>query len=1136
MQTIYGVTSGENIIQAFTEENTTEANFHQSINNAAILTFTTTDPLKAGVQFFLTKDPINDYKHEEFMYFEITDQDFDGYEYTYRAEEYAYHDLDTMGYVKRIYHQGNLTTKSLLESITYNDVEPKGVARTKWEIIDNDLTLPTTWAGEENSFTLWYNTPLRGIEKFIEYFGGEIRFYVTIVNNKISRHYLEIYEKRGRETGKRYESNSNLISLTNKAEYGDRYEYIIPLAQGGGSLGDEQKYNTPNGFNNYITLEGLEVGKPTDKWHKPASQMYISLANDKNAYPLKAQPKGLQNNPRIKPVTFEEVKSKQALFDKAIEWLENNQGVAWSYSASVLDIGESQVGDTITIIDERSGISSYVRVHDIDYDMIDPENTGVHFGSNWGYENDEAITDMLNTATSAQRDTIGLIDTAIRQSNGKNTNYYGENEPANPIEGDLWYWQSGDESGIKIYHDGDWVPLVDSNTVKHINEQVDKATSEANSYADSLAATQASEAAVFQSEANTALSSAAADRERISKEATSMTNSAIDRADEVADKAEEIDGKVVAVGKSVEGLTAVVNDSKTGLSAVADIASNGVTIATTAKNNAATAIQTANGTQTTVESFQEDMEDLQSKTTRTAGQLTDEIEDRKSGDESVVTQTSRLIDQRVESVTEGYESAISQSADTIMASVSSLSTPNQLLNTEFNPDLEGWSATADNGSNAPYRSYWNTHNQATVVGFNTTTGASHTYSRLAQNIQLASTTGAGNSISLSWSGRAKQLDNYANLWVQFYDASGNRVGGVSTKWVATADGSWNDSKWENISVPDTATSVRISFEAREGTIAYLSHPMLVFGSTIGDAYMPGSYSGMNTSTVLELFKDNWALGITDNAGRIISGINGDKSGTVIQGKKLIVNSDTTFNGNNFMSAAIIKDGSIGTAKIGDLAVTSAKISDLDVHKLTGKVSSFIKSKWDSVYSNVTIDPSGLEINTNNEYAKLTEGSLVLKSYNNSTRVKENIGWFTHTKASGSDWTDYLAIVLDGYSDSSGGDGSHAVHGADGFSVNINEGGGGARSLLEWASVQAATQTNKDSGWHVQDRIYFEKGLYAPTAPDHWRVSWTAWSDWGNFRNVSLTNPNGSAGIGVNGDNLILFGQNKRADATTGWKA
>lgn len=804
MQTIYGVTSGENIVQAFTEDNTTEANFHQSINNAAVLTFTTTEPLKDGVRFFLTKDPINDYKHEEFMYFEITDQDFDGYEYAYRAEEYAYHDLDTMGYVKRIYHQGTWTTKSLLESITYNDVEPKGIARTKWEIIDNDLTLPTTWAGEENGFTLWYNTPLRGIEKFIEYFGGEIRFYVTILDNKISRHYLEIYEKRGRETGKRYESNSNLISLTNKAEYGDRYEYIIPLAEGGGANGDEETNNTPNGFNNYITLGGLEVGTPTDNWYKPKSQLYVSLANDKNAYPLKSQPKGLQNNPRIKPVTFEEVKSKEALFDKAIEWLENNQGVAWSYSASVLDIGESQVGDTIAIIDERSGISSYVRVHDIDYDMIDPENTGVHFGSNWGYENDEAITDMLNTATSAQRDTLGLIDTAIRQSNGKNTNYYGENEPANPIEGDLWYWQSGDESGIKIYHDDKWVDLVDSNTVQHINEQVDNALSDAKTYSDEL------------SEKN-----------------------------------------------------------------------------------------------------------------------------KKYSDDADKTLLENL------------------------------------------------------------------------------------------NIKIKSKT--------------------------------------------------------------------------------------------------------DEATVLQLFQDNFALGIKNNTGKIISGINGDSSGLVISGKRIVVDGDTTFTGNNFMNAAIIKDGTIGTAKIGDLAVTSAKISDLNVDKLTGNVSSFIKSKWDSAYSNVTIDSTGLEINTHNQYAKLTQGSLVLKSYNDSSRVKENIGWVTHTKAGGSDWVDYLAIVLDGYSDNSGG-GKNAVHGADGFSININEGQGNSssRSLLEWASVQAGRVTNKDSGWHVQDRIYFEKGLHAHSAPEYWRVSWTAWSDWGNYRNVSLTNPNGSAGIAVNRDNLILFGTNKRTDGTKGW--
>ena len=740
MQAIYGVTSGENIVQAFTEENTTEANFHQSINNAAILTFTTTEPLKAGVQFFLTKDPINDYKHEEFMYFEITDQDFDGYEYTYRAEEYAYHDLDTMGYVKKIYNQGNWTTKSLLESITYNDVEPKGIARTKWEIIDNGITLPTTWAGEGNTYTLWYNTPLRGIEKFIEYFGGEIRFYVTIVDNKISRHYLELYLQRGRQTGKRYESNSNLISLTNKAEYGDRYEYIIPLAEGGGASGDEQKYNTPNGFNNYITLEGLEVGKSTDKWYKPKSQLYVSLANDKNAYPLKTQPKGLQNNPRIKPVTFDEVKSKEALFDKAIEWLENNQGVAWSYSASVLDIGESQVGDTIAIIDERSGISSYVRVHDIDYDMIDPENTGVHFGSNWGYENDEAITDMVNTATSVKNDLAGLVDTAIRQSNGKNTNYYGINEPANPIEGDLWYWQKGDESGIKIYHDGDWIDLVDSNTLTHINEQVDKALADAKTYSDNLSAK--------------------------NKEYSDSLNQSL--SESFSDFQYDIDNNIGEIKQSIID----TNDSVSELD------------------------QTAKGFKARIES------------------------------------------------------------------------------------AEGKVSTLNN----------------TVEGF---------------QVKLEN-----------------QSDNLVKLAIA--------QGGIEAKVKDKTD----------------------------------------------------------KSTVLQLFNDNFALGIQDNTKNIISGINGDSSGLVIRGEKIVVNGDTIFDGNNFMNAAVIANGTIGTAKIGDLAVTSAKIKDLNVDKLTGNVSNFIQSNWTGKYESVTINSTGMLISVPEEQSvtKYSGDGMQIARWNGSTAYMAATEW------------------------------------------------------------------------------------------------------------------------------------------------
>src|SRR5699024_992521 len=154
-----------------------------------------------------------------------------------------------------------------------------------------------------------------------------------------------------------------------------------------------------------------------------------------------------------------------------------------------------------------------------------------------------------------------------------------------------------------------------------------------------------------------------------------------------------------------------------------------------------------------------------------------------------------------------------------------------------------------------------------------------------------------------------------------------------------------------------ATSVTISLEAREGTVTYLSHPMLVMGPSV-EAYMPGSYSGMNTSTVLELFKDNWALGIADNSGKLISGINGDTSGTVIQGKKLVINPDTTITGKAFINGSVIKDASIGTAQIGKAAVGSAQIINVDVSKISGNIANFITGNINRLNAHVLYGDTG----------------------------------------------------------------------------------------------------------------------------------------------------------------------------------
>ena len=723
MENIYGVSKGEKIIQIFNEEHVLNANFHQSINNAAILTFEVDEPIQQDVEFFLVRDPINDVNRDEFMYFQLTDTESDGYTWTYRAEEYAYHELSSIGYVKKIYTPDSVSNATeLLEDILYNDVLPEMANRPQWRVDKTDISLPDTFPGGNSTYTLWYNHPLRGIQKFIEYFGGEVRFFVTIVNNKIDSRWVQVLQQRGRKTGKRYESNSNLISLSNKSEYTNRYQYIVPLADGAGDNGDEEKGDTPNGYSNYMTLSGLEVGSSSDRWYKPADQLYVSLANDKNADEFPVPPEGLSETPTIAPVTFSDISDKQALFDAAIEWLWENTQVAYSYSASVFDIGESQIGDTIAIIDEKTGLSSYVRVHDIDYDLVDPQNTGVNFGSNWGSSNDETIGDIVNGVIDKGEQNAGNVDSVVRSANGKNTNYYGSIEPSDPIEGDLWYWNNNNQFGIKIYHNGQWEDVIDSSTGQKIADAVNKALQDAKDYADEL-------------------------DDKLSGNLSDFRQVTDDRFASFDDVIGGLEGDIVAANQSIQQVNTDLGEQISVVSQnVEDV--NGQLVVL---NNSIVAVRS---------------------------DLGDEIN----------TVSQRVVD------VDGRLQTVNQSVIT--------------LNDQ--------------------------------------------YSEISQTVD----------------GVVVQLGNKTD-----------------------------------------------------------------------------------ESTVLALFNDNFALGIADNTDKIISGINGDSSGLTINGKKLVINADTTFTGSNFMSGALIKDLSVTTGKIANLAVTSAKISELDVDKLSGNITNFVNSYWSDPYNN-----------------------------------------------------------------------------------------------------------------------------------------------------------------------------------------
>lgn len=457
--------------------------------------------------------------------------------------------------------------------------------------------------------------------------------------------------------------------------------------------------------------------------------------------------------------------------------------------------------------------------------------------------------------------------------------------------------------------------------------------------------------------------------------------------------------------------------------------------------------------------------------TQLAGQITDEIQDRTTGDKNTLQQSKDYTISQIKSATTGYQSAIEQSAEGIMASVSQV---NRLFNTQFTPDLQGWNV-ANNGAggfnNNFYRSY--VRNGETVVGVNTTNVNVKYYAYLEQDVALPGNNG-GTVVSISWDATTNTMNNYANLWIQFKNADGSTISSVNKRWDTPVGKGWQTQKWENVSVPKNAHHIRVSFQTREGTNAYLSRPMLTFTNT-AMAYMPGGYH--NTDTILQLFKDNWAIGIQDNSGKLISGINGDTSNTRIVGKQITLDGNVTVTGDFYAKGGNFKNLNASNITTGTINAAKINVINLDVSSLSGNITNFVKSYWDGAYGEeVSIKSDRITFYTNlyRSNTTISEGQINMMVYNNYTKTSENIGGIRHTILPSAENQDYLNFYLDGWSNVGDHGSNAAAHGGDGIVFSVSDGSNNGNNgaigtlLLEWDNELLANSQGQEKGWHFWD--------------------------------------------------------------------
>ncbi|MFL1695609.1 phage tail spike protein [Weissella kandleri] len=544
------------------------------------------------------------------------------------------------------------------------------------------------------------------------------------------------------------------------------------------------------------------------------------------------------------------------------------------YQEKFKDLETVELTDTVTVYVPEFKINVTAVVNELHYDPLNERITSLVVGAtkvSFADSNHNALDDMQNKIDEIHED----ANNAIASANGKNTIYYGKEKPSHPVEGDLWYWTDGDNYGLKIYQNGEWVDVIDSKTQERIDQAVDEAINEANDYADNLNK-------VTNDNFNNTINDVNGQLESIQPRIDQARDDAIAHSD----------GKDVIIQQGIDNITEIVNDPETGLSS--------------------TRVQLSNAIQ-------------------------QEIKDRVTGDANTLTQSKDFTTSQIKSYDTGLQTQLTQTANGIIASVSAI---NQVVDSSLINQLEQWQSINQGGKHVDGKYYYSkgaSYKGVPSIGYNQTTlNGEYSFMTSQRMDKIGNNNNATTfiSVDLFVAKMGGTSTDYFVVYLHEYDKAGALI--KSDNVIGTITNKQADNKWHNyrnkIALDVNTQFMNLTFQMRGNGNLYIARPYVGVTELSEGGYAPGPVS--SNSTVLQLFNDNFALGIKNHSGDIISGINGDSSGTVISGKKIVLDGTVTVTGDFYAKGGNFKNLNASNMTAGTLNAANVNIINMNASSIS----------------------------------------------------------------------------------------------------------------------------------------------------------------------------------------------------------
>lgn len=308
---------------------------------------------------------------------------------TYQALHIVHDDMKGYGYIR----------ERRLGGVQAGVALSVALEGSRWQVGHVDPTA-------SGSVHFYDNSRQECITKILETWNVELGYRIVFTGNRITGRYIDLYARRGVETGRRYAYGRGALEVVREESQAGLYTAAIGRGKG------EQKFDddgdATGGFGRRINFSDVAWSKAAgDPVDKPSGQEFVEIPE------MTAQFGYSDGSPRLKVCVYQDIEDPAALLQKTYDELLVNSRPLVQFRATITEAGNLDLGDTVSIIRKELGIYYKTRVFSVKRDLLGGSLVEINLGDNLDVSQADYNRNLRKEIAAVENDISGAMESAV---------------------------------------------------------------------------------------------------------------------------------------------------------------------------------------------------------------------------------------------------------------------------------------------------------------------------------------------------------------------------------------------------------------------------------------------------------------------------------------------------------------------------------------------------------------------------------------------------------------------------------------------------------------------------------------------------------------------------------------------------